>query len=544
MTNLLDVFAFSTVILRGLTLSFQSLLIGGISFRFLMWYRLRTAPRSEQLLQPMFLLMRIAALALASVQITFVGFSSAILMSTAGFRLRDVMGADFFIAGIVSAVAALFFARYATVKRGSLKREGLVLLLILLSSVVTSHAWSRMDHRTLSIGLTLLHQLAAGLWIGALSFLLIALRHAQDASLSSAIARAFSSMAASGVVMILVAGGGLGLLYMDSAKAFYGTSYGAMLGAKIWLLAGILSVGALNFTLVRNLPGGTEASIRRLRRLVEAEIGIGFTVILAAASLGSQPPAVDLPTGRVSAYDLAQRFRPRLPRFRTPALSELGKADEQVLKQQAEALGVPSSYIPGAPALEPSTAGDIAWSEYNHHWAGMVVFLAGLLALASRSGKARWAGNWPLLFLGLAVFLFLRADAENWPLGPNGFWESFRVADVLQHRFFTLLIVGFAIFEWRIHSGRSNAAWMPYIFPAVCALGGAVLLTHSHSLSNVKEETLIELSHIPIAVFAVFAGWARWLELRAGGADAKFLSWIWPLCFVAIGSTLMLYREA
>src|SRR5215469_2735270 len=98
MTSLLDVFAFSSVVLRGLALSFQSLLIGGISFRFLMWRFLRTAPRPEQLLLPMLLLMRIAALGLAIVQITFVSFSSALLMSTAGFRLLDMVGADFFIA--------------------------------------------------------------------------------------------------------------------------------------------------------------------------------------------------------------------------------------------------------------------------------------------------------------------------------------------------------------------------------------------------------------------------------------------------------------
>jgi putative copper resistance protein D len=149
-----------------------------------------------------------------------------------------------------------------------------------------------------------------------------------------------------------------------------------------------------------------------------------------------------------------------------------------------------------------------------------------------------------LLFLGLAVFLFFRADAENWPLGPDGFWESFRVADVLQHRFFMLLIVGFAIFEWRVQSGRNTVAWTPYIFPAICALGGAVLLTHSHTLSNVKEATLIELTHIPIAVLAVFAGWSRWLELRSHAAGSRVFSWIWPLCFIAIGSTLLLYREA
>jgi putative copper resistance protein D len=59
----------------------------------------------------------------------------------------------------------------------------------------------------------------------------------------------------------------------------------------------------------------------------------------------------------------------------------------------------------------------MAWSEYNHHWAGLIVGLMGLLALLARTGRVGWARNWPLLFWVLAVFLFLRADPESWPLG-------------------------------------------------------------------------------------------------------------------------------
>ena len=51
---------------------------------------------------------------------------------------------------------------------------------------------------------------------------------------------------------------------------------------------------------------------------------------------------------------------------------------------------------------------DKAWSEYNHHWAGLIVLIAGLLALLSRQRTMRWARFWPLSFLGLAVFILLR----------------------------------------------------------------------------------------------------------------------------------------
>jgi putative copper resistance protein D len=201
------------------------------------------------------------------------------------------------------------------------------------------------------------------------------------------------------------------------------------------------------------------------------------------------------------------------------------------------------SFVPGGP-YQPSTPGDIAWSEYNHHWAGLIVLTAGLLAVLARTGRARWARHWPLAFLGLAVFLFLRADPENWPLGPRSFWQSFAVADVTQHRLFVLLIIVFALFEWAVRTGRIHSRGASLVFPGVCALGGALLLTHTHSLTNSSEELLVELSHLPMAIFAVAAGWSRWLELRLTGAPRQTAAWIWPLCFVLIGVTLLHYREA
>ena len=92
-----------------------------------------------------------------------------------------------------------------------------------------------------------------------------------------------------------------------------------------------------------------------------------------------------------------------------------------------------------------------------------------------------------------------------------------------------------------LHLAASRAG---LVFPLVCAVGGALLLTHSHSLGNVKEEFLAELSHIPLALFAVMAGWSRWLEIRLPLHPTRVLPWIWPTCFTLIGAVLLLYREA
>ncbi len=186
-----------------------------------------------------------------------------------------------------------------------------------------------------------------------------------------------------------------------------------------------------------------------------------------------------------------------------------------------------------------------AWSEYNHHWSGLIVLAAGLLALLSRRRNAQWARNWPLVFVGLAVFILLRGDPESWPLGPRPFWASMLVPDVLQHRFFALLIIAFAVFEWGNQTGRWHSRWTAAVFPLLCAVGGALLLTHSHAVGNVKEELLAEISHTPIALLGATAGWSRWLELRLPDQrESRFASYVWPVCLILVGLVLLNYRES
>src|SRR5207302_4743756 len=141
-------------------------------------------------------------------------------------------------------------------------------------------------------------------------------------------------------------------------------------------------------------------------------------------------PAIDLGQDRVMFSELVQRITPVMPELESPDHATLGlpalqtRLDgERGAGQEATAL---RAFVPGAGALPPRNAEDIAWSEYNHHWSGLAVLIIGLLALAERSGRAPWARNWPLLFLLLAGFLFLRSDPETWPLGDIGLLESLR----------------------------------------------------------------------------------------------------------------------
>jgi putative copper resistance protein D len=129
-------------------------------------------------------------------------------------------------------------------------------------------------------------------------------------------------------------------------------------------------------------------------------------------------------------------------------------------------------------------------------------------------------------------------------LGTEGIWECLRDIEVLQHRFFVLLTVIFGVFEWRVRAGGWTSRNAALVFPLICAIGGAGLLTHSHAIANIKEALLIELTHTPLALAAIAAGWSRWLELRLDGRGGRIAGWVWPVLFVFIGLLLMSYREA
>jgi len=237
-----------------------------------------------------------------------------------------------------------------------------------------------------------------------------------------------------------------------------------------------------------------------------------------------------------------------IPRLESPdraalALPALQARLDAEARSSQSASRLPA-FVPGSGETPPRNAYDIAWSEYNHHWAGLLVAAIGLAAFARRSGRLTAARHWPLLFLLLAGFLFLRTDPEAWPIGEIGFIESWKEPDVAQHRLFVLLIVVFALFEWAVSTGRIVSRALARVFPLLVAIAGTLLLTHSHALGNAKEELLIEYSHLPIAVMGVTAGWARWLEVEAPLAEGRWAGWLWPACFVLIGLLLLFYREA
>ena len=561
MSLLVDLFGYLSIVVHGLVIVAQSMAVGGTLFLVLL-----ARPFAARLTRPVAALgavqvidggeiarraARIAgwsALALALCEALTVAMQGAVVADQIGLGIGDVLGANFAVAGLVKMAAALLLAACLFARRppGTAALLGLCAV-IFAAAVMTTHATARLDDRGLLMAATLLHLLGAALWIGGIPCFVMALAQVRDDGDAVRLVGArFSRMSMAGVGCILVSAAVFSVLYIGSVQGLYGTAYGVMAGAKAAMFAALLLLGLGNFLVVERLRRDKRTPALRLRRFAEVEIGIGFSLFFAAASLTSVPPAVDLTQDRVTLAEIAARNAPHWPRLESPdhdvlALPALqARLDAEAAREHTAAA---PAFVPGSGELPARNAADIAWSEYNHHWAGLFVLLIGALALLNRAGVG-WARHWPLAFLGLAVFLFLRSDPEVWPLGEEGFFSSLRDVEVLQHRVFVILTVAFALFEWGVRTGRIRDRRAALVFPLLTAVGGALLLTHSHAIANVKEQLLIELTHTPLALAGIAAGWARWLEIRADGRVARVAGWVWPVCFMLIGVILLWYREA
>jgi putative copper resistance protein D len=521
---------FIDVLLRGAILVFASVMLGGI-----VWTRwvLRAEPHAKPAPATALALraVAVASAAAAAAQACTLLVALSEVGGPDGWPLAAFLATTFARAAVVRVVLAvavgalaLALARRAA-GPGAWNALAALALAFVVTSAVLSHAVARVEQRALLMTLDALHQAAAAVWVGGLAHLTLwAARRGDDGPPAAGVAllRRFSNLALGAVLTLIVAGVVLSWRYVGELAAYVGTAYGVMVLSKTILLVAMLALGAANLRAVRR---ASPAAGARVLRLVEVELGLGLTVLFAAASLTSLPPAVDVDADRATVAEVAARFVPTAPRLTSPPVAELIAKAEPLMN---------------APTRRDAV--ERAWSEYNHHWAGFFVLTMGLLACLERLG-VRVARHWPLVFFGMAAFMFVRNDPRAWPLGPAGFWESLTLPDVLQHRAFVLLVIAFGVFEWMVRTERLPRRPWGYVFPMLAAAGGALLLTHSHAMFNLKTEFLSEVTHAPLGVLGAFCGWGRWVELRLPEAG-RAPGWLSTLCLTAVGLILVVYREA
>ena len=519
---------FLDVLLRGIGLASQAVAVGGVFFVALV---LRPAGVAPVTLRPLvarsLALVITGTVGVAAAQALALFIQLESLADERGWPISGVVGTTYFRVSLVrlllSATLALGSVMVLRGRAGRWVWPALIAIAVGLavSAAGMSHAMARLDDRTLLIALDALHQLAAAVWVGGLAHLTLAAYRNNGTPWPAAVLTRFSSIAFAAVATLIAAGAALSVQYVDDVPGLIGTSYGVMVITKVVILAGLLLLAAMNFAAVRRVARGADVALLRVRRFAEVELALGLTVLFIAASLTSLPPAVDV-ADRATLLEVSARFAPQWPRLRSPAIDELPVGDREA----------------------PRTAEDRAWSEYNHHMAGFFVLAMGLLATVQRARWGRWARHWPLVFLGLAGFLLVRNDPGAWPLGPLGFWESMAYPEVLQHRLFVLLVVAFGLFEWMVRAGHVRSRGAALVFPLLCGVGGSLLLTHSHAMADLRAEFLIEVTHAPLGVLGLLAGWARWLELRLPPPDDRLPGRVWAWAFSLVGVLLILYRES
>ncbi|MBK1659913.1 CopD family protein [Paracraurococcus ruber] len=551
MESLLDLYGFLSVVLHAAELVARTAVLGGTVF----WLGLALplAPwlppgDAAQLRRIGQRAVAWAAAAGIGTALASSGLAVLALGATLDAPLADLLGADFVRAAAtaIAAMAVLLAIALAGPEPGRWQRIGLLLaaVALLLGATAGSHAVARTEGQAVLLAATALHQVGAALWIGGLPALLAGFRLSPGSA--RMVGQRYSAFAAGGVGLILLGIAGYWGGYIGGTEALYGTAYGAMSATKGVMFALLLLLGASNWLLLHRYTASPRGLLR-VRRFVEAEIAIGIAVLAVAGSLTSVPPAADLPDDRVTWAEITERFTPAWPRLESPSHGDLAiprlQAQLDAEWQAKQAAQRPQAFTPGEGLLPPRNAQDIAWSEYNHHWSGIMVLLVALAALLDATGRVPLARHWPLVFLGLAAFILVRSDPEAWPLGEIGLLDSLRDPEVVQHKLAGLLVVGFAVAEWWVRLGRLTG-WPRFVFPSAMVAGGVLLLAHTHAISNVKEALLVELSHLPLAVLAVVGGCARFAELRGPAEIARWARWTWPLCLLLIGLLLILYREA
>jgi copper transport protein len=164
---------------------------------------------------------------------------------------------------------------------------------IALTPTLSSHARTA---GALAVVSDVAHVVAAATWVGALAFVMIALRFALDQRwpLAMQAVPRFSTIAVASVAVLLVAGTVHGYLQVRAWRGLWDTDYGLLLLAKVALILPLLALGAFNnrYVVPRLRAGIAEAGERlRFVRAASTELVVACAIVGVTAFLVDTNPA-------------------------------------------------------------------------------------------------------------------------------------------------------------------------------------------------------------------------------------------------------------
>ena len=176
---------------------------------------------------------------------------------------------------------------------GAIALAGIYLLLISLTS---HNAATPSDIRWFAVATDLIHIITATIWVGGISYLLVATVHvlrSRDESSRRALLKSATSFAPVAIfaTTVLVASGIVSSLMQVSIPEALNTPYGRVLGVKVMLLVVLIALAVRNNRAVAKAANDSVLSTRSLGRFIGIELGVAFFVLLATAGLASLEPA-------------------------------------------------------------------------------------------------------------------------------------------------------------------------------------------------------------------------------------------------------------
>lgn len=195
------------------------------------------------------------------------------------------------------------------------------------------------------------------------------------------------------------------------------------------------------------------------------------------------------------------------------------------------------------------SAQGIAYSEFNHHLAGLIVLLIGCAELSQflRLASLLWLRLLlPIAMLSGSLVLLVWSDHEAWPIGSLGFLQTFSGEDpeIFQHKVYGFLLFLVGAIETLRRIGRIPDGPWSLPLPVFSIIGGLMLFGHSHgahpSASN------IAMDHALMGTLAVIAGSFKLVSERFRSPSPTVGSkWelLWAGLIVLIGIQLLMYSE-
>jgi putative copper resistance protein D len=408
----------------------------------------------------------------------------------------------------------------------------------LTSSV--SHAAAQPVGRWTVMVAQMAHITTAAVWIGVLIHLLVARSVIEggagekNLALLAEMVRRFSPVALAVTALLAVSGLFVLVRFLGDPGGLLTSAYGLTLAVKLLMLAPAVFAGWVNYRFIRpqlliaaHLSGTGEPPkatlLQKFGRMLELEVTAGVLVVAAAGILGSVSPPGEAGSYRLTTAQTQALLSPRFP-------------DAKLID--------PNTFY----GVATRTDDDLRYSEFTHHWSGVMVCLLGLAWLAqdARGRLGVWAGHgWPFLLVPFAVFVAVMSDPEIWLMRRVSLRQAIGDPQLLEHQLGAVIILVLVWLGWRDHRRPAGIRPLGYALPVIFVMGGVMLLGHAHSTLTVTEAVtnLINVQHAVFGAFLLFAGALRWLSLREL-LPPRAANALWPCLVIGLGLFMtFFYRE-